>query len=116
MKLDKEGSVKISSEIIMGDHFQFDSVFIKKIKLNLKKTKTGSNQLVLVRFGFLNKNRFKAVWLGFFRFGFGSFQFFLFQIFKIKTEPVTFFKILINFFSRFNFSVIFLFTQFLMIF
>jgi hypothetical protein len=38
-----------------GDHFRFDLIFIKKIiKLNFfKKTKTGSNRPVSVRFGFL---------------------------------------------------------------
>jgi hypothetical protein len=34
-----------------------------------KKTETGSNRPVSVRFDFLDKNRFKPVWLGFFRFG-----------------------------------------------
>jgi hypothetical protein len=30
-----------------------------------KKTKTGSNQLVSVRFGFFGQNKFKPAWLGF---------------------------------------------------
>ena len=101
-----------------GDHFRFDSVFIKK-----------NNQTNF----FLNRNRFKAtgfgsvwffrtkvgsnqfgsvflVWLDFFWFGsvffwfffcLGSVQFFRFQTYK--TEPIGFFKILIGFFSRFDF-------------
>jgi len=50
----------------------------KKItKLNFKK-KPKSIQTDRFRFGFLGKNRFKPVWLGFFRvfFGFGLVQFF----------------------------------------
>ena len=54
---------------------------------------------------FQDKNRFKPVWLGFFRFGFCSVWFFRFQAYK--TEPVGFFKILIVFFHNSVFSVIF---------
>jgi len=75
----------------------------------------------------LDKNRFKPVWLGFFRFGsvfrlgFGSvrFGFFGFMLIKPKpnrTEPVDFFKILIGligFFSWFGFfGYFFLFSRF----
>jgi hypothetical protein len=50
-----------------SDYFLFCLVFIKKtIKLNYKKiTKTGLNQPVSVRFGFLDK---KPVQIGFARF------------------------------------------------
>jgi hypothetical protein len=51
-----------------GDHFRFDSVFIKKnnqTEFFKKKTETGSNRPVLVRFGFLEtktrSNRFGSV-------------------------------------------------------
>jgi hypothetical protein len=68
----------------MRDYFLFGLVFIKKnnqIKIFfLKKQKPV--QIDRFRFGFLDKNRFKPVWLGFFsfarffsgffRFGFGS--------------------------------------------
>jgi hypothetical protein len=85
-----------------------------------------------VRFGFLEQKQvqtgltlFFLVWLGFFLFGFGSARLdsvFLFQAYKI--EPVGFFKILIGFFSRFDFFnffflgligfLIFLFTTILL--
>ena len=100
-----------------GDHFRFGSVFIKKsnqteiIFFFEKKTETGSNRPVSVRFGFLGQKpvqtglaRFSRFWLGFFRFWlgffnlarffsgflsvsfrFGSVQFFRFFIYK--TEP-----------------------------
>jgi hypothetical protein len=71
---------------------------LKKIK---KKTETGSNRPVSVRL-FLDKNQFKPVWLGFFP-RLGSVQVFWFQAYKIETEPVSFFKILIGFFSSFGF-------------
>jgi hypothetical protein len=49
--------------------FDFVRFLSKKVtKLNFffeKKTETGSNRPVSVRFGFLGKNRFKPVWLGF---------------------------------------------------
>jgi len=97
--------------VFRGDNFSLGSVFIKKtIKLKFKKkktTETGSNRSVSVRF-FRKKPvqtglaRFFQFWLGFFsiwvRFGF-----FWFQIYKTETEPIGFFKILIGFFSRFNF-------------
>jgi len=75
-----------------------------------KKTKTepNRNQFKPSGFGsvFLDKNRFKLVWFGFyglawFFFGLGSIRFFRFQ--NYKTEPVGFLKILICFFSRFGF-------------
>jgi len=108
-----------------GDHFWFNSIFIKKNnqteiflkKINQNRTKTGSNRPVSVRFCFFREKTswFKPVWLGFS--GFGSafsvlarffwfwlsfFRFFFsvsVQFFAYKTEPVGFFKILIGFFS-----------------
>jgi len=82
------------SEEIRDDHSQFGSVIIKRIiksKFFYKKTETGSNQSVSVRFCFYRTKpvqtgltRFFLVWLGFFnltrffaglalffRFGFG---------------------------------------------
>jgi len=117
----------------MGDHFQFGSVFIKKqvtkpkfkkkTKTEPKSVQTDRFRFSLVRFGlvFLDKNRFKPVWLGFFpvwlgffRFWFGSVRFSRFQSYKTKTEPVGFFKILIGFFSRFGFfDYFFRFNRFL---
>jgi len=55
--------------------------------------KTGSNQ-----FGSIF-----SVWLGLARFllgFFGSVRFFQFYVYKTKTEPADFFKILIGFFSQ----------------
>jgi hypothetical protein len=52
----------------------------------------------------LEKNRFKLIWLDFS--GLGSIRFFWFYAYKTETEPVGFFKILINlieFFLRFGF-------------
>jgi len=90
-----------------SDHFRFNLVLIKKTKLNffLKKTKTGSNQPVSVRFGFFRTKPVQTdlawfwldyfgfglvfpVWLGFFLvfFGLGSVRFFWFQAYKIKTK------------------------------
>jgi hypothetical protein len=104
----------------LGD-FLFVGVFIfgsvrflsKKVtKPNFKKKKLKPVQTDRFRFGFLEQNRFKPVWLGFFgllrffwffRFGFGS----VFPVPGLKnqnrTELVGFFKILIGFFSRFGF-------------
>ena len=50
-----------------------------------------------------------ALFFGLARFfsGLGSVQFFRFQAYKTKTEPVGFLKILIDFFSQFGFLVIF---------
>jgi hypothetical protein len=104
---------------VKGDYFRFGSVFIKKIiklKFFFTKNKTSSNRPVSVRFDFFGQ---KPVWLGLARFGLGFFlvffiwvrfssiRFFRFQTYKIKTEPVSFFKILINFFHGSVFSVIF---------
>jgi hypothetical protein len=81
-----------------------------------KKTKTGSNRLVSVRFGFFGQKpvqtglarffRFGSVFFCFLQFGFGSVRYFRFHAYKIETELVDFFKILIGligFFSRFGF-------------
>jgi hypothetical protein len=94
-----------------GDHFRFGSVFFKKSNHTeiffFKKTETGSNRPVSVRFGFLGQKpvqtglaRFFRFWLGFFglarffsglarffRFGFGSARFSWFFAYKTKTEP-----------------------------
>jgi hypothetical protein len=93
----------------------------KIIKFNFflfKKTKTGSNRPVSVRFGFLGQKPVQTGLAQFFRFGlvlarfFSSFfslssvRFFWFQAYKTETEPVGFFKILIGFFHGSVFSVI----------
>ena len=66
---------------IMGDHFRFGSVFIKKsnqtefffFEKKRNRTETGSNRPVSVRFGFFREktgsNRFGSVFPGFFGFG-----------------------------------------------
>jgi hypothetical protein len=93
-----------------GDHFRFGSVFIKKsnqIEFFFKKTETGSNQPVSVRFGFLGKKPVQTgllgfpVWLGFGSvfFGFGLVRFFAY---KTKTEPAGFFKSLIGLIGFFS--------------
>jgi hypothetical protein len=86
-----------------------DLVFIKKnnqVKFFFFKSKP--NQTGLARFSrffpvFARFFRFGLFFSGFFLFGFSSF----FWFFAYKTEPVGFFKILIGFFLRFVFSVIF---------
>ena len=55
--------------------------------------------LGLVQFGLA---QFFSGLARFFRFGFGSVRFFLFQAYKTKTKLVGFLKILINFFLQFN--------------
>jgi hypothetical protein len=90
------------TKLIRGVHFQFGSVFIKKnnqteIVFFFKKTETELKPGQTDRFRsgsvFLEQNRFKPVWLGFFWFwlgffwffvGFGSVQFFAY---KAETEP-----------------------------
>jgi hypothetical protein len=115
-----------------SDQFWFGLVLAKKnnqTEIFLKKTETGrftgSNRPV--RFCFLDKNRFKPVWLGFpvwldfsrfgsvFLFWLGFAWFFsglarvfsgfgsVFRFQTYKTEPVGFFNISIRFFSRFEF-------------
>ena len=88
----------------------------KRNRNRFKPTGFGSVQL------FSGKNRFKPVWLGFFRFGsvfpvlarfvfslawffsgLGLVWFFRFQVYKTETKSVGFFKTLIGFFSRFSF-------------
>jgi len=68
----------------------FSSVLSKKSnQTDLKKTETGSNRPISVRFGFLGQ---KPIWLDFFglawffRFRFGSVQFFQFQAYKTETK------------------------------
>ena len=104
------------SDVSIGDYFRFRFWFLykkttKPIFFYIKKTETDLNQLVFIWF-FLEKNRFKHVWLSFpglalfFFLLFVSVRFFRFQAYKIETEPVGFFKILIGlicFFSQFGF-------------
>jgi hypothetical protein len=103
-----------------GDYFRFGSVFIKKsnqIKFFLKNPKPNRNRFKTTHFGFFFLNQF--FWFGsvFFQFGsvffgLGLVRFFQFQAYKIETEPVGFFKILIGwigFFSRFRFFRLFFF-------
>jgi hypothetical protein len=52
---------------------------------------------------FLEKNRFKSVWLEFDSVFSGLARFFRFQVYKTETKPVGFFKTLISFFSWFDF-------------
>ena len=115
--------------IIRGDHFRFGSVFIKKSNQTeyffLKKTETGSNRPVSVRFGFLGKkpvqtslDRFFWFWLGFLSlarfFWFGSVFFPVFSVsvrffgfLLIKPKPNRTCRFFQNFnrFNRFFFSV-----------
>jgi len=93
-----------------GDHFRFGSVFIKKSnqtkkKKFWKKTETGSNWPVLVRFGFLWQKpvqtglaRFFWFWLGFL----GFFQFCL-GFFRFGSVLAWFFLV----FCRFRFGSVF---------
>ena len=88
----KQIKINIFNIIIRSDYFQFGSVFIKKnnqIEIFKKKTETGSNRPISVKFGFLGQKpiqtglaRFFPVWLdffpGFFQFGFSSIWFFRF--------------------------------------
>jgi hypothetical protein len=101
--------------ITSGDYFRFGSVFIKKnnqtefLKKKLKPVQTDWSWFGSVRFFRIKTgSTWFSVWLGFFRFGFGSF----FSVLGLynQTELIGFFKILIGlieFFSRFDFSVIF---------
>ena len=105
--------------LIRDDYFRFGSVFIKKnnqIEIFLKKTETGSNRPVSVRF-FRKKtgsNRLSSnfsVWLGFFQFDsvFSvRFGFFSFSLIKPKPNQTGRFFLNFNrFFSWFGFFVIF---------
>jgi hypothetical protein len=74
-------------------------IFLKKSKLNQNQFKPTS----FGRFGsvwFFRTNRFKPVWLGFFPVWV---RFFRFKAYKTETKPVSFFKILIDFFLQFSF-------------
>jgi len=101
---------------IRGGHFQFGLVFINKkknqIEIFFKKTETGSNRPVSVRFFRTKTGLARFFWFGsvFFRFFFGSgsirFGFFSFRLVKPKPNRSIFFKILIgliSFFSLFGF-------------
>jgi len=75
-----------------------------------KKTETGSNRPVSIRFSSVfrektGSNRFGSVFFWFF-FCFSSVRFFRFFAYKTETEPADFFKILIGFFFSSVFSVI----------
>jgi len=89
----------------------FGLVWFLSKKSNQTKKKLKKPKLVQAdrfRFGFLGQ---KPVWLGFFRFGFGS----TFSVLSLsnRTELVSFFKMLIGFLLRFGFLVIFFqFSQF----
>ena len=107
----------MTSRSSRDDHFLFGLIFIKKnnqteLFFLKKKTETGSNRPVSVRFGFFREktgsNRFDSIFLVLARFfsGFLSvsvrFGFFGFLLIKPKpnrTEPTRFFKNLIGFFS-----------------
>jgi hypothetical protein len=75
IELKKILNTKTTLFTIRGDYFQFGSVFIKnnnQTEIFFKKTKTGSNRPVSVRFGFLEQKPVLVgflVWLVFFRFG-----------------------------------------------
>jgi hypothetical protein len=90
-----------------GDYFSVRSVFIKKTTklIFLKKTETGLNRPVSVQFGFLDKNQFKPVCLGFFWFDLVFwFGFFGFELIKPKpNRTCQFFQNFNRFFSRFGF-------------
>ena len=82
-----------------GDHFRFGSVFIKKsnqTEIFFLKKKPKPSQTDRFRFGFLGKNRFKPVWIGFSDFG---------SVFSVLARffPVLarFFLVLLGFFSGF---------------
>jgi hypothetical protein len=56
MNIKKQIKINIFNIIIRIDYFQFGSVFIKKnnqIEIFKKKTETGSNRPISVKFGFL---------------------------------------------------------------
>jgi hypothetical protein len=104
------GSVRfLSKKIIKLNFFKKNRNWFKPTGFGsvwFFRTKTGSNRFVSV---FSVLARFFWFFLVFW-FGFSSVRFFRFQTYKTKTEPVGFFKILIGlieFFSRFDFLVIF---------
>jgi hypothetical protein len=100
-------------QIIMLDYFRFGLIFIKKISkpvfFKLKLVQTDRFRFGLAWFSGLARffwlDSVFLIWLSFFRFGFGLVRFFRFQAYK--TEPVSFFKILIGFFHGSVFLVIF---------
>ena len=78
-------------------------------KKNRNRTETGSNRPVSVQFGFLGKNRFKLVWLGFSGFGsvffsFGSVFFGLARFFRFGSVLARFFFLV---FCQFRFGLVF---------
>jgi len=97
--------------VIIFCSIRFLSKKITKLKFFIKKNREQFKPIGF-SFGlvFLDKNRFKLVWLGFFRvwisfFRFGSIfffwfwvWFFLFQVYKTELNWSVFFKILIGFF------------------
>jgi hypothetical protein len=96
----------LNVDLIRSDYFRFSSVFIKKnnqteIFFFEKKTETGSNRPVSVRFGsvFLGQKpvqtglaRFFRFWLGFFRFG---------SVFSVWLGFGSVFPVWLGFFSDF---------------
>jgi hypothetical protein len=112
-------STKISIASIRDDYFQFSSVFIKKnnqtnffLKKNWKQTETGFGSVRFFRTK-TDSNRFGSgfwfgsvfsVWLGFFRFGFGSVRFFGFKLIKPKPNRISrFIQNFNRFFLQFSF-------------
>jgi hypothetical protein len=80
-----------------------------------KNIETDSNISVSIRFGFLGQKSIQTGLARFFSgfFGLGSVRFFQFQAYKIKTELVGFFKILIDLIRYFSwFGFFFWFSQF----
>jgi hypothetical protein len=99
-KVTKQKKTETKPKPVQTDRFRFGSFFLDK------------NRFKLVWLGFFGLARFFLVWLGFFRFGFDSVRFFQFQTYKTETEAIGFFKNLIGFFSQFGFFCYF-FTGFL---
>ena len=103
----------------MGDYFRFDLVFIKKkiTKPNFFIKKPKPVQTDRFRFGFLGQKPIQTGLTQFFCLAWFSvffpvfsiwvqFVFFYFRLIKLKpnrTEPISFFKNLINVFLRFDF-------------
>ena len=95
-------------EVIIFGSVRFLSKKLTKPNLFFKKKKPKPVQTDRFRFDlvFLEKNRFKSVWLEFDSVFSGLARFFRFQAYKTETKPVGFFKTLIgliDFFSRFDF-------------
>jgi hypothetical protein len=107
----------LSYHILRGDHFLFGSIFIKKnnqTNFFFSKKEPKPVQTDRFRFGFLEQNRFKPVWLGLgsVRFGFFGFRlikpnwtsrfFKNFNRFNWFFFTVRFFRLFVFQFSRFS--------------